>query len=64
MFLKTPREGSSHFLAISFFKLLHKLTYWHLIQRCPGTQTSPMGHEQLSHLHLKNGKKAKVTEAL
>lgn len=61
MLLKAPREDSSHFLAISFFKL-HKLTYWHLIQRCPGTQTSPMGHQQFSHLHLKKGKKARLTE--
>lgn len=31
-------------------------TYWHLIHRSPGTETSPMGHQQLCHLHLKHKK--------
>lgn len=44
---------------ISLFKI-SKPTYWHLIQRCPGTQASPMGHKQLSHLHLRKQKENPV----
>ena len=34
-----------------------ELTNWHLVHGRPSTETGPMGHQQLCHLHLKHRKK-------
>ena len=40
-----------------------ELTNWHLIHGRPSTETGPMGHQQLRHLHLKYRKKPRFPPA-